>query len=138
MSERNLSYVIDATPAGEPTTLLQVALEYTSLDPHAVHLQFFNDGWPTVSYRFARCLITEGLARPAGEGDVKVGPHPDQDGQVAIALREADDDGYPFEIHASREDLTDFIEQTYLLVPAGEEVPVDVDAELAALLRGGA
>jgi hypothetical protein len=82
---------------------------------------------------FARQLLTEGVAGPVGEGDVRVWPEL-HSGERVVNLAMASPSGSAlFEI--DRDELVEFLQQTYLAVPTGsEDTVVDLDAELAQLL----
>ncbi|SNT60589.1 Streptomyces sporulation and cell division protein, SsgA [Streptosporangium subroseum] len=110
-------------------------LSYTKADPYAVRLMFLSaDGGETVDVTFGRALLTDGLQDPVGEGDVMVGPH-EADGYLVITLRP--EHGSPYALYGSRKRIAAFLNNAYRLVPMGREYEgVDVDAAIAALLRG--
>lgn len=120
---------------GRPSLPVLAALRYESADPWAVRVAFQTggEGDGTVEWMFARQLLTDGVAGPAGDGDVRVWPSTIGRERV-ISLAMASPSGSAlFEI--DRDSLVEFLQQTYLAVPTGsEEELVDLDAELALLL----
>ena len=119
-------------PGGPPLPVVS-GLRYDRLDPWAVHVAFQTggEGDGTVAWTFARQLLTDGIAAPTGEGDVRVWPAlhgPDRVVNLAMASPSG---SALFEI--DRDELVEFLQATYLLVPTGcEREAVDLDAELAA------
>ena len=91
------------------------------------------DGSEAVRWTFARQLLTDGVTRPVGEGDVQVWPLHGS-GQPVVCLALSSPSGRAlFEVPLS--DLVEFLTRTYAAVPTGSEAQhVDLDAELAALL----
>lgn len=137
MNAPTVSFPVAVWASDDPTVLIPVKLVYSGADPHAVTLTFLRDGEPTVTYRFARELLEDGLARPSGVGDVQVRPHETAGHLLAVVLRQAD--AYPFEVYALRAHVTEFLDLAGLIVPSDAELAsVDMDAEIAALLGGGA
>ncbi|WP_055477542.1 SsgA family sporulation/cell division regulator [Sphaerimonospora mesophila] len=138
MNAPAISYPVAVWASDDPTVLIPVTLAYTGADPHAVTLTFLRDsGEPTVTYRFARELLEDGLARPSGVGDVQVRPHETAGHLLVLTLRQ--EDAYPFEVLAYREHVTEFLDLAGLIVPSDAELAsVDMDTEIAALLGGGA
>jgi hypothetical protein len=121
-------------PGGPPLPLV-AGLCYDARDPWAVRVAFRTggEGDGVVEWLFARQLLTDGIAGPCGEADVRVWPAV-QGGQRIVNLAMASPSGSAlFEI--DRDAVVEFLQQTYLVVPTGcEEQVVDLDAELALLL----
>jgi hypothetical protein len=115
------------------TVSLHVGLSYDVRDPFAVCAAFAGDG-TTIDWVFARDLLIEGLRTPAGEGDVHVWPASGgPEDHVLISLCSPDGRAV---LEANAQDLRSFLDRTVDLVPVGRESEhVDIDAELAALLR---
>jgi len=116
------------------TVPLLAGLEYAADDPYAIRMAFHvGDGDP-VEWIFARELLTVGIVRRAGDGDVQVWPAgPDEDdGTLNLALSS------PFgnaRFVVPLSPLADFLHRTYKVVPAGREPEfIDIDAELENLL----
>lgn len=120
---------------GGPSLPVLALLHYAVADPWAVSVTFHTggEGDGMVEWLFARELLTEGVARPSGQGDVRVWPADGEDGP-AVNLAMASPSGSAcFEL--DRDALVTFLQQTYLAVPTGsEESAVDLDAELSRLL----
>jgi len=120
---------------GGPSLPVTALLRYETADPWAVRVSFQTggEGDGTVEWMFARQLLTDGVARTVGEGDVRVWPSV-MGREHLINLAMASPSGSAlFEI--DRDALVEFLQQTYLAVPTGlEEEAVDLDAELAILL----
>ncbi len=120
---------------GGPSLPVLAGLRYQADDPWAVRVTFQTgegeDG--SVEWMFARQLLTDGIRKTVGEGDVRVWPSL-ADGERVVSLAMASPSGSAlFEI--DRDALVEFLQQTYLAVPTGlEEQVVDLDAELALLL----
>ena len=120
---------------GGPSLPVLAGLRYDASDPWAVRVAFQTgiEEDATVEWMFARQLLTDGVRQTVGEGDVRVWPST-ADGERVINLAMASPSGSAlFEIE--RDDLVEFLQQTYLAVPTGaEDTVVDLDAELALLL----
>lgn len=123
---------------GGPSLPVLAFLRYSADDPWAVRVAFFTggDGDGVVEWVFARQLLTEGMDAEVGEGDVRVWPAAGADDPVLLSMA-SPSGAASFEI--DRDDLVSFLQQTYLAVPTGtEETVIDLDAELALLLRDNA
>ncbi|MGZ6827992.1 MAG: SsgA family sporulation/cell division regulator [Mycobacteriales bacterium] len=111
-------------------------LSYDADDPYAITVSFHTGSGPTadtVEWTFARQLLTDGVAGPAGQGDVRVWPL-EVDGEPVVSLSLSSPSGRAlFEVPVP--ELVEFLTMTYAAVPTGAESQhVDVDAELALLL----
>jgi hypothetical protein len=108
-------------------------LRYEVIDPYAVHVAFHTGGSETVEWTFARQLLTDGVTRAVGDGDVQVWPAPTT-ARPSVNLSLSSPSGRAlFEVPLA--ELVEFLSQTYNAVPTGSESSyVDVDAELALLL----
>lgn len=112
---------------------LLAGLEYSADDPYAVRMAFYVGDDEPVEWIFARELLTVGIVRKVGDGDVQVWPAgPDDDRALNIALSS------PFGnalFEAPLSPLADFLHRTYQIVPAGHESEfVDIEGELDHLL----
>jgi hypothetical protein len=107
----------------------EVVLQYHSGDPFAVKCHF-DAGTPTeVVWMFDRELLAEGLFVPAGEGDVKVRPCPNEPSSVEIELSAPT--GHA-RFTADLADLAAFLFRTYEIVQPEDELSyVDFDLELS-------
>ncbi|MFC4055086.1 MULTISPECIES: SsgA family sporulation/cell division regulator [Actinomadura] len=113
------------------TVPLLAGMEYAADDPYAIRMAFYVGDDEPVEWIFARELLTVGIVRKVGDGDVEVWPGSD-DGTLNIALSSPFGDAL-FEVPLSP--LADFLHRTYQAVPAGEESEfIDIDAELENLL----
>jgi hypothetical protein len=115
---------------------VRAGLRYDVSDPYAVQVAFHtgsgNDG-DIVEWTFARQLLTDGVTRAVGEGDVRVWPSQTA-GQPVVCLSLSSPSGKAlFEVPLP--DLVEFLTRTYAAVPTGNESQfVDLDAELALLI----
>ncbi|MFC7330206.1 SsgA family sporulation/cell division regulator [Marinactinospora rubrisoli] len=108
---------------------LVARLDYTASDPYAIKVAFHVGEDEPVEWIFARELLTVGIVRSVGEGDVRVWPSKESgERMINIALSS------PFgqaQFDASISPLAEFLHRTYEIVPAGEEADfVDLDAEI--------
>jgi Streptomyces sporulation and cell division protein, SsgA len=115
------------------TVPLLAGLEYSAEDPYAIRMAFFVGNDEPVEWIFARELLTVGIVRRVGDGDVQVWPAgPDNDGVMNVSLSSPFGNAL-FEVPLSP--LADFLHRTYQVVPAGHESDfVDIEAELENLL----
>ena len=120
---------------GGPSLPVLAGLRYDANDPWAVRVAFHTggEGDGIVEWMFARQLLTDGVAKTVGEGDVRVWPSVHGSERVVNLAMASPSGSALFEI--DRDALVEFLQQTYLAVPTGsEEEVVDLDAELALLL----
>lgn len=113
---------------------LVARLDYTADDPYAVKVAFHVGEDEPVEWIFARELLTVGVVRPVGEGDVRIWPAKgDTERTVNIALSS------PFghaQFDAPLSPLAEFLHRTYEIVPAGGEGDfIDLDAEIEQHLQ---
>lgn len=114
------------------TVPLLAGLEYSAADPYAVRMAFFVGNDEPVEWIFARDLLTVGIVRRVGEGDVQVWPAGPDDSVMNLSLSSPFGNAL-FEVPLSP--LADFLHRTYQVVPAGHESRfVDIEAELENLL----
>src|SRR5688572_20589257 len=73
---------------GSPALPVLSSIRYDATDPYAVHVSFQTGGERgTVEWSFARQLLTDGVTRPAGDGDVRVWPtHASGTAMVCLSL----------------------------------------------------
>ena len=117
---------------GADSLPLLAGLRYDVSDPWAVAVSF-ETGEGVVEWLFARQLLTDGIAFPVGEGDIRVWPSLTDGERLVTLAMESPSGAAMFEI--DRDSLVEFLQQTYLAVPTGHEGDaVDFDAELALLL----
>jgi hypothetical protein len=119
---------------GGPSLPVAATVRYAAADPWAVRVVFqTGDDGEGVEWLFARELLSVGVSDAAGDGDVQVWSAATS-AEKLVFLRMASPSGQAlFEI--DRDDLVEFLEQTYAVVPAGAEAQaVDLDDELVLLL----
>jgi hypothetical protein len=134
-SELELRLVV---PGGAPLPVV-AGIRYDPTDPYAVHVGFHTGPSPdapddeVVEWTFARQLLTDGVTRDVGEGDVQVWPS-QTSGRPVVCLALSSPSGRAlFEVPLGA--LVEFLTRTYAAVPTGSESNhVDLDAELALLL----
>ena len=119
-------------PDGTPLPVT-ASIKYDATDPYAVTVTFFTGAAEPVRWTFARQLLTDGVERSVGEGDVRVWPaHSDGLPVVYIALSSPSGRAL---FEASLPDVVEFLGRSYTAVPTGSESDfVNVDAELAFIL----
>jgi len=115
------------------TVPLSATLEYAADDPYAIRMAFHVGNEDPVEWIFARELLTVGIERQAGFGDVRVWPAgPDDDRTLQLALSSPFGDAL-FDVPLIP--MADFLHKTYDIVAAGRETEfVDMDTELEHLL----
>ncbi|MCD0448850.1 SsgA family sporulation/cell division regulator [Actinocorallia sp. API 0066] len=115
------------------TVPLLATLEYAADDPYAIRMSFHVGNDDPVEWIFARELLTVGIERRAGDGDVQVWPAgPENDRTLHLALSSPFGNAL-FDVPLTP--MADFLHKTYDIVAAGRESEfVDMDAELEHLL----
>ncbi|MFC9251867.1 SsgA family sporulation/cell division regulator [Amycolatopsis thailandensis] len=112
---------------------VDVELRYDTRDPFAVTARFGRQPGETI-WLFSRELLAEGLIEPAGEADVRIGPCTRTLLWVKIELRAPSGEA-SFVVRS--DELSDFLDCTYAMVPPGEEqLWIDFDFELHRLVSG--
>jgi hypothetical protein len=113
---------------------LAAELRYSARDPLAVEALFDAGIDEPVRWVFARDLLSCGLDRRAGDGDVVVWPTNDIDGTRVVHVRLRSPYGDAL-LEASAEAIQSFLVSTWRLVPPGtEHEHLDIDEVLDALL----
>jgi hypothetical protein len=112
---------------------LVASLCYSAGDPYAIRMAFHVGADDPVEWIFSRDLLSAGLARPAGDGDVQVWPGEVHGiGVLNIALSS------PFgqaHFEAPMMSIADFLNRTYRVIAAGHESDfINIDGELDELL----
>lgn len=119
----------------EHTSVPLVArLDYNADDPYAIRVAFHTGEDDPVEWIFARELLTVGIVRPVGEGDVRVWPSKDDSGERSVSIALSSPFGQAeFDTYVSP--LAEFLHRTYEIVPAGQEATyVDLDEEIERYL----
>lgn len=126
---------------GNASLPVDVRLRYETTDPYAVHVGFHTGGDDVVEWTFARQLLTDGVTRSVGEGDVQVWPAPaadDRRDHQLVCLSLSSPSGTAL-FEAPLAKVVEFLTETYTAIPTGSESDhVDLDAELALLMWSGA
>ena len=128
--------------AAEQTVVPLVAsLYYSVSDPYAIRMAFHVGNDEPVEWIFARDLLADGLMAPEGDGDVRVWPSLETDpddkeyGRHSVINIELSSPFGEALFEAPSEDIANFLNRTYRIVPMGKENDViDFDAELHGLL----
>ncbi|MFF0478867.1 SsgA family sporulation/cell division regulator [Streptomyces sp. NPDC004284] len=103
-------------------------------DPLAVCVEFLVQGGPRVLWRIGRDLLQQGLRSASGFGDVRIRPSRSVDRPTAWLQLSSKDTAALFEVPVPP--LAEWLEYTYDLVPAGQELAtVDWAVAAADLLR---
>src|SRR5204862_7448596 len=119
--------------AGSPSLPVAADITYDRGDPYAVRVAFPTGGADIVEWTFARSLLTDGVTRPVGEGDVQVWPSHSA-GKPVVCISLSSPSGRAL-FESPLGDLVEFLTKSDAVVPTGSESEtVDVDAELALLL----
>jgi len=117
---------------------LVARLFYSHKDPYALSIAFEVGLDKPVEWIFARDLLAMGIEGREGLGDVTVWPSADSEGGAPGGVLHIELSS-PFgqaHFEAPVGEISDFLQRTYQIVPAGEESGhIDVEAELNGLLR---
>jgi len=106
---------------------------YASSDPYAVSLTF-HSGTGDVEWVVSRTLMLQGLAAPAGEGDVKIQPEFDERHQPVAVFDFCSPDGR-LVARADSHEIQLFLARSFAMVPVGTESRhLNVDVLIARLL----
>ena len=104
--------------AGRPHDL-DTVFSYDVADPYAVTITFrTREG--DLPWTFARELLAHGQSTPTGTGDVHVSPSTNRQGQPVVSIELSPPDGH-LATEAPGPAVHAFLEETFSLVPAGEE-----------------
>ncbi|MEU8953041.1 SsgA family sporulation/cell division regulator [Streptomyces sp. NPDC048518] len=113
---------------------IPATLHYDRQDPFAVRMSFPAPATlegVEVYWTFARELLTQGVERAVGDGDVRVRPY----GFDRTVVEFHAPEGTAI-VHIRTGELRGFLQRTTALVPAGQEHRhVDLDHDLAELMR---
>jgi hypothetical protein len=122
---------------GHSRAEVSALFSYDARDPFAVWIAFGGAGAGTedrVTWLVGRDLLRDGLDRPTGDGDVRVGPTAATD-VLFLHLRAPSGEAL---MELARVALATFVAATEMLVPFGsEETAIDFDDELSVLLSDG-
>jgi len=119
--------------SNESSLPVRASLRYDTADPYAVHAAFHTGTADAVEWVFARELLTAGLHRPAGIGDVQLWPCRSH-GLDVVCIALNSEEGKAL-LHAPARVLEGFLERTTAAVPPGTEHDhLCLDEELSRLL----
>jgi hypothetical protein len=124
--------IVQLVAPGDGSVSLPVVMRYDVADPFAVHATFCTGQGDGVSWVFARELLTTGVHRASGEGDVRVWPSWNAGHEVIfIALTSPDGEAL---LQAPTRALMEFLSCTYSLCAQGQERDhLDLDRAIEAL-----
>ena len=122
---------------GDEGLRLTATLRYQPSDPYAVEATF-RAGDEAISWVLGRDLLSEGLTKVSGEGDVRVWPTVDlgESGEHSrvVMLQLSSPDGRAL-LAAPAEEVGAFLAETYQVVAAGDEGDhMDIENVLERLL----
>jgi hypothetical protein len=113
-----------------------VELVYDPADPYAVRLTFHLPGDPPVTWVFGRELLLDGIARPTGEGDVRVLPVPGTDEDfMDVCIELHSPDGMAV-LRSSAVPLISFLGRTDRALPMGQEQTAEELEQQLELILG--
>jgi hypothetical protein len=101
------------------TISVPTRFRYKEADPYAVETMF-RQGDLSITWTFARGLLTEGMRAPAGDGDVRVWPSNSARGGARIFIELSPPSGTAL-VSLPRAFVEDFLDQTASIVPPGAE-----------------
>jgi hypothetical protein len=129
--EREVDFTLAVPPWGG--IRVPVLLAYRSVDPLAVRFSFHADSETPIVWSFGRELLTEGLYRPCGAGDVQLSPGK-IGGQARLYVSLASLDGEAL-LSAPADSVRAWLRQTERLVaPGTERIETALDAELRVVM----
>lgn len=115
-------------------------LRYRADDPFAVTMTFSHDGLVLARWRLDRAMLAEGIERPVGEGDVRIGPLTTgvwREVRLEFFGRPHSDGGRRHAVVVGwAPAVLSFLDETHRIVPPGEET-VSLDGFLAEVIAGG-
>jgi hypothetical protein len=116
------------------TMSLNAELGYDPAEPYAVSATFRTAGGDIV-WTFARELLVQGLASPAGDGDVHVWPCLDEAGRAIVIVELSSPDGELL-VQIGSKDAYRFVNRALAAVPLGTEGDhLDLDLLVQQLLE---
>lgn len=122
------------------TTLVPVRglFSYDPADPYTVRAVFRTAGQSdVVEWVFGRDLVTTGITRETGLGDVRIWPAEEGSGVASVYFSLCSPEGDAL-LECPKLPLADFLDLTYKIVEYGaEEDFLDLDDTIKKLLDGG-
>lgn len=127
--------VVHVVVADDPPVSLPAELHYDRTDPYAVCLSLGAASTGAVDWVFARSLLSEGLSRPVGVGDVLVIPLRRRARPAVRVVLRSTAGAALLDIAASA--VAAFLKRTDAVVPPGTEgLHIDMDQVVADLVAG--
>lgn len=118
--------------AGNPHPLHTVYV-YDPSEPFAVTIVFRTRGLE-LPWTFSREVLVLGQVAPVGDGDVRVWPGADRDGQPIVMIKLSSPDGSLI-VEAAAEQVRAFLDASVEVIARGAESDhIDMDGLVAALL----
>ena len=111
----DVAQVVPTTFGRDASESVTVLFMYATSDPYAVVARFSTTEGE-VDWTFGRELLLDGTSFPVGEGDVKLAP--EANGQISLRLNSPSGQAKLF---CDLSVVEAFLEQSYELVPDGEE-----------------
>jgi hypothetical protein len=116
---------------------VQARFHYNRAMPFAVSVDFSNTSGGAVTWVLSRELLSQGLLRPTGEGDVRVWPPCPRHGGRGLHIQLVGRSGIAL-LYADIRHVRSWIAETYALVPAeAEGDAIDWEASFEHVLRSG-
>src|ERR1700755_2459585 len=112
----------------QPGIKLAATLCYSPEDPYALHIAFSTGKGEPVKWMVARDLLSDGMWRRAGLGDVTVWPSAGSASGAVLNIELSSPYGQAH-FEAQVKEVSNFLRRTYEAVPAGEE-SARLDVEL--------
>jgi Streptomyces sporulation and cell division protein, SsgA len=124
----------------QTTVAMAASFFYSREDPYAIRVAFHVERDEPIEWTFARDLLSMGMVRCEGVGDVRVWPSTGSEGGApgnVLNIELCSPFGQAH-FQAAVKEISDFIRRTCQIVPVGEESDyVDFESELTDLLRRG-
>ncbi|MFF9021228.1 SsgA family sporulation/cell division regulator [Streptomyces eurythermus] len=134
---RRLSLDIERVLDVSARQAIRAEFRYDPALPLTVSVELLVEGGPRVLWRIGRDLLRQGLYTMSGLGDVQMWPSSLEEGATARLQLASGDMAALFELPVPP--LAAWLEHTYSLVPAGQELAgVDWDVTTADLPHGPA
>lgn len=120
-----------------PVKLIPVRglMHYDPADPYCIRVVFrMQDVSEATEWVFGRDLVSAGMTRETGQGDVRIWPSEPGSGVSSVYFSLSSPEGEAL-LECGRGDLSLFMDRTYDLVPYGaEEDHLDIDGVIKGLL----
>ena len=116
---------------------VQTRFHYAAADPFAISVNFSNTVGGEVTWILSRELLSEGMLRPRGEGDVRIWPPCPKHGGNRLHIQLVGRSGMAL-LYADITRMRSWVAGTYALIPAGTEAEaINWEASFERLLGNG-